>query len=163
MSISVPSAARCAGLALFVGAVVALPAVAAGGSAPVLKSPIDKSYAAKSDKPYGVTVSTKVPFTVESGGGPVFVVVSKHKGLLKDVDADAVKKATYVREMAHRGGIDYAHTVPIYNAVPSFWTNKPAKYWWTAVRVDCEAAKGTDDCAIEGEIRQFEVFGQIDG
>lgn len=141
-----------------------MPVPAAAGPAPSLLLPVSEAYAEQhkdQGASYGTAVSTQVPFKVRSDGGPVFVVVSKNKNLLKDVNASSVKKSTYIREMKSEGGKVFTHTVPVYNAFQPFWTNTPAKYWWTAVRVDCTVTKRTDDCAIEGPIREFEVFGQI--
>ncbi len=163
MSISVPLAARCAGVVLAAGAAATLPAFAAGaGGGLKLRTPVDQRYAdTHSDASYGIAKGGTVPFKVVSPKGPVFIVVATDKALLREINPQSAERATYIAQLRPEGR-SYVHTTPLYPAFDKFWTNQPGKYWWTAARVDCEAAGDTKDCILEGPIRAFEVFDEAD-
>ena len=114
-------------------------------SAPTLSAPSNGKALKR-----GVAFTFKADLDDSSGSG-VFLRVSKSKKVGDDgVLAD---DQTYMRQMKGSGSLKYK--VERYPALPSYWLNKPGKYYWQAYSIDCSA--GLDDCNIESEIRSFRI------
>jgi hypothetical protein len=114
-------------------------------SAPTLSAPSN-----------GKALKRGVAFTFKAnfdGGSDtsVFLRVSKSKKVGDDgVLAD---DQTYMRQMKGSGSLKLK--TERFPALPSYWLNKPGKYYWQAYAIDCSA--GLDDCNVESEIRSFRI------